>query len=439
MIYNKLIEDVLLPIGDFFNNSSFNKKLKYWRKLDTLSEEDLNVLQNNNLEKLLGFSVNNVPYYRDIKLSGKNPSEWLLQFPILTKQMLKSNQEMLLIKSKKGLIKYSSSGSSGIQSSIYMNKEEQSTIRAILTHWWEWAGYQIGSPLVQTGCSPNRGILKQIKDTVFRTTYVLAFSLSEEELIKVLEKVKRSKKKEYSLVGYASSLNVIALIAMQNNYKIQFKTIISLGDKLFDHYEKNLTKAFASKVYDTYGCNEGFLIASQKDLKYKYIMSPHVYLEILDDDHNPVPDGEMGNIVVTRLDGYSMPLIRYQIGDLGIKLPRDEYPTKRDYNYPLLKKIVGRETDIVKVKNGSTLIVHTFTGVFEFYPEIKQFKVIQENLDGITIEFIKSESFNSNTLNLIMVELQNHIKDDSFNIIFKEVKTIAPTKSGKPQIIESKL
>ena len=81
-----------------------------------------------------------------------------------------------------------------------------------------------------------------------------------------------------------------------------------MGDKLFSSYQEAIKNAFQCKVYDTYGCNEGFLIASQKDLEYKYIMSPHVYLEILDDDNRPVEDGVMGHVVVTRLDGFSMPL-----------------------------------------------------------------------------------------------------------------------------------
>ena len=89
-------------------------------------------------------------------------------------------------------------------------------------------------------------------------------------------------------------------------------------------------------------------------------MSPHVYLEILDDNDQPVPDGEMGHIVATRLDGFSMPLIRYRIGDLGVKLSLKEYPKKRKYQYPLLKQIVGRETDVVLLPDKRKLIVHIF-------------------------------------------------------------------------------
>ena len=52
-----------------------------------------------------------------------------------------------------------------------------------------------------------------------------------------------------------------------------------------------------------------------------HIMSPHVYIEILDDDGNRLPAGQLGKVVVTRLDAFAMPLVRYYLGDLAILAP----------------------------------------------------------------------------------------------------------------------
>jgi phenylacetate-CoA ligase len=132
-----------------------------------------------------------------------------------------------------------------------------------------------------------------------------------------------------------------------------------------------------------------------------------------------------------------MPMIRYKLGDLAIKLPREKYPEKRKYNLPLLQKIIGRETDVIYLKNQERLTVHSFTGIFEYIPEIKQFKVIQKHTDGIIIEYIKSENFTDYALIKAESDLRDKIKDESFQIEFKEVNYIAPSKSGKPQIVES--
>jgi len=439
MLYTKLLETFILPLGDLINNSNYVERLKYWRKLDLLSEEKLLDIQGKNLSSLLKHTVQNVATYSTINLKGTNPYLWINEFPVLTKEFLKANSEKLIAKnfSKKKLLKYSSSGSTGTQTSVYMNKKEQANIRAILSHWWEWSSYKIGKPIAQTGITPNRSNLKKIKDCFFRTAYINAFSHTNEQLDVLCKKL--INKKIFHLAGYASSLNVIAEHAIENNFNIQLKSIISFGDKLFSHYKKNLKKAFKCKTYDTYGCNEGFLIASQKDLEYKYIMSPHVYLEILDDDNNPVPDGKIGNVVVTRLDAFSMPLIRYKIGDLAIKLPREEYPENREFQYPLLQQIIGRETDIIHLPENKKMVVHSFTGIFEYIPEIKQFQVVQNELNCIVIRFIKSSGFSKLTLKNIVFELQKHIKDPAFKIHFEEVKSIKKSNSGKPQMIISTL
>lgn len=435
-MYSFFLEKIIMPIGDAINGSSYIKQLAYWREVDQFSSEKLEAIQAENLTKVLNYAVENVPYYKD-RIKNKKD---LAAFPVIDKMVIREELDALISNeyNKKDLIPYSSSGSSGVQTTVYMTKKEQSILRGILTHWWEWSGYRIGRRLVQTGITPKRGFVKSLKDRLFKTIYINAFSHSEEQLKSLCDKVQK-KNGQYFFAGYASSLNVIAEYAMNQGHNIQLRGVISLGDKLFDHYKKNINKAFKTNVFDTYGSNEGFMIAAQDDLDYYYILSPHVFVEILDDDNQPVKDGEMGHIVVTRLDCFSMPLIRYKIGDLGIKLPKEEYPKSKKYGYPLLKQVVGRETDIVLLPDNTKLVVHSFTGIFEYISEIKQFRVVQENINGITIEYIRAQKFSKDALAKAETELREYIKDNNFSIAFKEVDYIAPTKSGKPQIIESRL
>lgn len=433
MIYNKFLEKIILPLGDFILKTNYIKWLKYWRRIDKLTLSEIKNIQKENLKIILK-KAKNIPLYKNVLLEGENSEEWLKNFPILTKKKLNENIENMLTENKSGLKMFSTSGSSGIRTDIYMNKSDLSSFRAGNTRWWEWLGYKVGDNLIQTGITPNRKVLKKLKDIFFKTIYVNAFSMSEKDMFKILNKVKR---KKYYLLGYASSLNILAEFALEKNIFVEFKGIISLGDKLFNHYKKNINQAFKAKIIETYGTSEGFLIACQYDLNYLYINSAQVYLEILDDHDKPVKDGEMGHVVVTRLDNSAMPLIRYKIGDLAIKLPKNKYPKNRKFNYPLLEKVIGRDTDIIVLPDNRKLVVHSFTGVFEYYKEIKQFKVIQYDIEGITIEYIKSSSFYLNILNKILNDLQLIIKDSSFAIVFKEVNVINATKSGKPQIIQS--
>jgi phenylacetate-CoA ligase len=438
MLYNKVLESIILPLGDFLNGSSFVKELRKWRAIQHLSEDAIQKLQADKLRRLLEHALDDIPYYKNQFVADRNVDarELIKQFPVIRKHMIKEDITKFVCPSAKNLIPYESSGSSGIQGKIFMNKTEQSVIRAILILWWEWAGYRIGNALVQTGMTVERGLLKTLKDFFFRTKYFVAFGLEDKTIRPLLAGASGGKYQH--LAGYASSLYLIARTEEEYSTGVEFRSVISWGDKMFPHFREKIESVFNTKVFDTYACNEGIMIAAQYDLPYYYIMSPHVYVEIVDAEGNEVPDGELGYVVVTQLDNFSMPLIRYYNGDLAIKLPRHKYPQKRKLNFPLLERIIGRDTDIVKTRSGKNMIVHFFTGIFEFYPTIKQFRVLQDNLDSIVIEYIKEPGFDASILDEITSNIHQHL-EEPFKIEYRCVSFIPSTASGKPQIIKSEL
>lgn len=433
-----IIENVFLVAGDMLLGTSTIRFLKEHRKVAKLSSDELTTLQLKKLNTILEHATQTCKAYKFYDKRFTCPVNWLKTFPILTKKetalshldYISSSYEL----SK--LIRYESSGSTGQRSVVYMDKKEQALIRAILILWWEWNGYYFGRPLLQTGMSPNRGIVKRIKDFLLATEYMVAFNLTDDEIVRKLEKVKH--KRNMFLFGYASSLYEIAKTARKHNLANRFDLVMSQGDKLFNHYELEIEKAFKCKVVEDYGLNEGFMVGQKVDLPYFYIYSPTVYVEILDEHGEPVPDGEMGRIVLTKLDGYAMPLIRYDTGDLGVMLPKERYPTNPKFSFPLLEKVIGRNTDIIKTADGKSLIVHTFTGIFEFYSEIEQFQVVQNIENQIQINYLPATSFKPEILYVIENDIREKTKSN-IGIKWNQVSSIQASASGKPQIIVNNL
>lgn len=435
-LYNFFLENIILRLLGCILNDPFIKELKKLRVLIFNSENELVNIQRKKLEKVLHYSRENVDYYKYLK-NKNNKDLDIKSYPIIDKKILREKKSLLLsnIVPKSNLIKHVSSGSSGIQSEVYWTKKEQAIHRATQILWWEWAGYKIGQRILQTGITPNRTLIKKIKDLLFRTKYVQAFSHSQTDLLNSLN---WAKNKNVFFAGYASSLFVFSKFSKRNNLNIKFSGAVSWGDKLFKHYKQSINSEFKVNVKETYASAEGLMIAAQLDLEYMYIMSPNVYIEILDDNGNEVSDGEMGNVIVTSLNAFAMPLIRYKIGDLAIKLPKSEYPSNYKLNLPLLKRVIGRDTDIIKTVSGKYLVVHSFTGIFEHYKEIIQFCVIQDNLKSIKIKIIVSKEFHENILNSIKNDLNKYTHGE-LNVDFQIVNKIAATPSGKPQIIISYL
>lgn len=432
-LYNKILEDLILPLGDVVLGTKYIASLKEWRKIQHYSEEQLNHLHDQKLEKVLRHAARHIPYYEHL---SQLETLRLHDFPVVTKREIRENVDRFLWNPNKKhrLVCEKSSGSSGVQGQVYMSKEEQSKVMAAQTLLWEWAGYSIGKSLLQTGMTLRRGRVKAIKDYLFRTQYESAFGLDESQVVEVLDSLRRKPRQFFG--GYASSLYVYATVARKMHRRIRFQSVISWGDKMFSHYRSLIESTFETRVFDTYGTTEGFMIAGQKDLPYYYILSPHVHVEILDKDGKELPDGELGHVVVTSLDAYEMPLIRYYLGDLAVKLPRNKYPEFRSLNFPLLERIVGRDTDIIRTPSGKKMIVHFFTAIFEHIPEISQFRVVQKELESITVEYIPSEGFDPTVLERVRQQIQTHLLEE-YPVHFVEVNSIPASPSGKPQIVVS--
>jgi len=65
-LYNRILENVILPAGDLALGTSFISELRRWRSISQLNERELNRLSVNNLERLLVFATGRVPFYKKI-------------------------------------------------------------------------------------------------------------------------------------------------------------------------------------------------------------------------------------------------------------------------------------------------------------------------------------------------------------------------------------
>lgn len=434
--YPKLLQNIILPMAEKILGQRYMSELRHWRQIENQSPEAVLLIQDKQLKKLLHHAINTVPAYHSLPSNST-----LNDFPIATKAMYRKDENCWISNQfhKEDLIAEKSSGSSGIQGKVYMSRSESMLTLAHQTYLWTWAGYVPGEHLLQLGMTMKRGWFKYVKDQLFCTTYTQAFDLNHKAVAKVLSSF-RGKRSNVFFGGYASGLYEYARIAQLLGINdVHFTSVISWGDKMFNHYRELIESQFKSRVFDTYGTTEGFVIAGQCEQASYHLLTPHIYLELLDDQGKEVAVGELGHVVITRLDAYSMPLIRYRLGDLAIK----DDPEKKctcGRPFPMLKKIIGRDTDLVRSPAGKALIVHFFTGIFEHIAEIRQFQVYQKDLTGFTVRYI-SEISEEMIIPILssLHEVMNKKAGEILIIDFVRVNRISPSSSGKPEIIVSDL
>jgi phenylacetate-CoA ligase len=216
--------------------------------------------------------------------------------------------------------------------------------------------------------------------------------LSERNFSRVLDLLER--KRIRHLWGNPPSVNFLARRVSRGGWNAPLDTVVTWGDNLYKPYRTKIEAAFQTKVFDTYGCAEGFQIAAQCGTGQNYhVHELDVIVEILDDEGLPVAPGEAGNVVVTRLHPGPMPLIRYQVGDIAVRGAREQCPCGRVWEQ--FGGIHGRDTDVVFTPSGARLNGHFFAALMEHFPEIAFVQVVQEALSSVVVNVVLAADFHA--------------------------------------------
>jgi phenylacetate-CoA ligase len=142
-----------------------------------------------------------------------------------------------------------------------------------------------------------------------------------------------------------------------------------------------------------------------------------------------------GELLITDLNNYGMPFIRYKIGDMGI-LSKEKCKCGR--NTLLLKRVIGRTSDNFILKNGRIVHGEYFTHLFYGIDGVKEFQFVQESIDEFKLYLVKDENFNESIIDLIQKSIKEIIGNDSkLNIYF--VESVPKTPTGKYRFTISKI
>lgn len=394
-LFGRLCAGVILPIGDLLSRQRVMHHYDFFKNTQWWDRQRLRVLQNNLLRQTVELAYNETAFYRELyKKYGVKPRdirtvEDLPKLPLVTKKMLSAAYpDHCVRKTNFPYREFHTSGSTGSPFVVRLDSESLSISRALMLLRANFSGWEIGDSYLQTGMTIERGFVKGLKDRLFRSSYVSAFNLSDNVIDLYLDLIE-SRRHKY-IMGYASSLYLIAKRAGETGFNYSLKGAVSWGDNLFSNYRRAIEEQFKCRVTDTYGCGEGIQVAAQCHSGSYHIFTPHVAVEFTKNGMQ-VPHGEMGEVLLTRLHAGAMPLIRYSVGDMGRGGGNETCECGRGFE--LMRSIEGRHTDIVVTPSGNRLIVHFFTGIFEYATTIDTFQVVQEKPGEIKVRIVPRHDF----------------------------------------------
>lgn len=192
---------------------------------------------------------------------------------------------------------------------------------------------------------------------------------------------------------------------------------------------KVIEAVFGVGVLDRYGCEEVSLIGCEcEHHQGLHLNIEHLVIEFLDDQDQPVPMGTPGRIVVTDLMNKAMPLIRYQVEDVGVPSVKT---CTCGRGLPLMESVTGRVADFLVKPDGSkvagvSLIENTLT----HFPGLDQMQIVQEDQCTLHIRLVPGVEFSPQVLEQLL-DYFKQVFGTGMVIEFSFVKEILPEPSGK--------
>jgi len=387
-------------------------------------------LKREKLENLLEHAITSVRFYKSYA-----DCKFLEEFPIVNKNIIRDNfenfrSEKFLNKPK---IKVSTSGSTGTPFSIYQDKNKRLRNIADTIYFSEKAGYTLGNKLTyfrMWNAFEKKGKISSFLQNI---TPVDVFELQKKEKMNsILKKVSKSTSSD-SWLGYASAYESICNF-LEDNQRTEIpnnlKSVIAISESLSDYTKQNIKKYFGTEVVSRYSNVENGIIAQQPlgNKTYFEINEASYFVEVLEiDSDTRVEDGKLGRIVITDLFNYSMPLIRYDTGDIGIK--------NQVCDKPIFTEIKGRKVDVIYNTKEEPVSVNLVL-IVNKYPELKQCQLIQVNKNIYTIKLNSNKPFFRE--NELLNEFKVYLGEDAI-ITIEYVDEIPLLASGKRRVMVNQM
>ncbi|HYD25066.1 MAG TPA: AMP-binding protein [Croceibacterium sp.] len=161
----------------------------------------------------------------------------------------------------------------------------------------------------------------------------------------------------------------------------RLQRVRTIGEMLQPERRTRATALLGAPVVDLYSSREFGHIAIECPDSGLYHVPESLVVEVLDPHGRPCAEGEEGDVVVTGLRNYATPLIRYMIRDRAVR----GGPCPCGRGLPTLRRIMGRERNMVLMPGGTRAYPPLATGAFWQYGPIVQFQFIQHAVDDIEV------------------------------------------------------
>ncbi len=436
----RLVKNIFFPLDQRLKGFSILSALRELERTQWFTIEEMRVFQLQKLRNLIRHAYDNIPYYADLlnKLSLTPKDiinlEDLYKIPVLTKVISKDSYGKLQDYANRYRYQVrKTSGSTGIPKATLVDYNATAFHKAALLRGRRWWGIDNGDKHIVIWIE-KKEITKAIKirELITKNKVFLPVHLINKDNIDYIYKVFLKTKPDY-IYGFSSAISQIVELLKSRGLtlsnKLKLKGVIYTSESILSNQLEMIQDYFLCPAINEYGCTEVFNIAFQCPEGNMHINSDNLIIEFINSEGNPCKEGEIGHILVTDLNNYKMPHIRYKIDDIGMFLNKR---CSCGRGLSIIDLLLCREIEMVKLRNGNLLhsSIFGFPHNSRIHNEVKRFKVTQYSYDDFSVE-IEANPAIKNIVESHFLNVANKYLGGGIKYNFRFVEAITREKSGK--------
>lgn len=434
-IRENIILNGVMPLADM----KFHTHMSSWyhriQDMQKWSPKEVMNWQTLNMQRLLKNAYEHSKYYHELfnslnlKPADIQTMDDLRLLPPLTKEIIRERYDDILLDNRSHYHweNKSTGGSTGDPVRYARDNVSWGFCNAYYLLMWQRTGYHYGDKFLALGSASifpvnKKSMLQDLYYGMKRKIPFNAMNLSEEKLEECVKIIIDND--IHYIYGYASSIFLLAKYVMEKGLhdKVSIHACFPTSEILSDIYRMTIVNAFGCRIDDSYGANDGGIVAHKLDNEKGFKVSYNCIVQIKDSfDSNK----NQGTALLTDVTNMVFPFIRYELGDI-LELG-DSY---NDYhNGQVLTKVVGRTSDIISLENGRTLTSPGFTILFKDL-NVKGYRIFKSNPLEMTLEIVKLPGYTETEEQLIIDTMHKHAGND-VKIIINYKDEIVTRKNGK--------
>ena len=400
--------------------------------------------RNDKFRRLIRHCYDQVPYYRGVmERLGLGPGDFrelrdLPKLPVLTKDLFRANQESLQARSipQSRTNASRTGGTTGEPIVVRRTRNDAVWQNQCYARGLSWGGL---APHMQRislfggslGQRAQQSWPKKLWHRFADTSILLpAFQLSGHNVNDYLDRIEASGCRH--LIGYASAVYMLAVLSEQVARRLGLETVFPTAEQMPEAWKAKVNCILGGQALCYYGCGEVNSLGYQcRQGEAYHRCDEHAVLEVMNGDGSASFEGE-GPLLISDLDSYAMPILRYANGDCGAL---SDTPCACGRSGGLITRLGGRVNDFLVTRAGERISGAIAPHTFRHVRGAVFYQYVQDRPGSVTVRVVTNEQYQQELEERRIRGILRDTLGADTEVLFEYPPDIERTPAGKARFV----